>query len=92
MNKKTNYNLVLGIIFLFLIISIGVIIIKPFTEPGIAKPNYLGLAKLGLIPNSECTHSQDAYTSTGVVARTSNGDYAILESKFGDEYCPVRIK
>ena len=57
------------------------------------KPNYLGLAKLGLIPTKQtCSHSQSAYDSTGVYAQMQDGSkYLILMSKFGDESCMVKI-
>ena len=57
-------------------------------------PNYLGLAKLNLIPTTnQCSYNEaKVYTSTDVIANTHEGQYLILESKFGDEYCPIRIK
>ena len=96
MNKKKNFNLIkiMAIsIGIFMIITLAFTFSGSNKDVGIPKTNYLGLAQLGLIPTTnQCSHYQEAYSSTGVVAQTSNGDYAILESKFGDEYCPVRIK
>lgn len=67
-------------------------------QPPISKelppPNYLGLAQMGVIPSQiQCSHSASSYVSTGIAAQGFDGNqYLILESKFGDESCVVKIK
>ena len=76
------------ILLVFLLTSINAKEVKPST------PNYLGSAQLHLIPtNYICSHSQEVYTSTGVVItnQQDGSKYLILQSKFGDESCLTRI-
>jgi hypothetical protein len=95
-HSKSNLNVsVFLIIGLILISAIGFGILtypKEYAKP--SAPNYLGLAQLNLIPTTnQCSYNEaKVYTSTDVIANTHEGQYLILESKFGDEYCPIRIK
>ena len=69
-----NIKIIAISIAILMILTLSFFILQE-KEIGIQKTNYLGLAKLGLIPTTnQCSHSQDTYTSTEVIARTSNGD------------------
>lgn len=94
--KKINMNLPLIIVitaFLFGIISLACIFAENSKSEPLSEPNYLGLAKLGIIPSKmQCSHSANSYYSTGVGMQDKIGNkYVILESKFGDESCLAKI-
>jgi hypothetical protein len=77
------------ILLVFLLTSITSV--KEYPKP--SAPNYLGLANLGLIPTTNTCSYNDAkvYTSTGIIGQVNEKQYLILESKLGNEYCPIRI-
>lgn len=88
MNKPTRFSL-LGIFMVAIILTSFLMINK--TE-SVSKPNYLGLANLGLIPtNIQCSHSIETYDSTDVSISNGKDSYLILQSKFGDESCLYKI-
>jgi len=86
------FSIILGILIVGLISYNFYVVNNVESKP--STPNELGLATLGLIPTVPiCTHNQSAYELTDVGVRDSNGaEYVLLKSKFGDEYCPIRIK
>lgn len=95
-SKKSNLNLplilVMGV-FVFGIISLVNTLVENNKQVTLSEPNYLGLAKLGIIPSKmQCSHSANSYYSTGVGMQDKIGNkYVILESKFGDESCLAKI-
>jgi hypothetical protein len=91
MNKN---RLIIGIIICFLsVIALMIIIIPHPVEAKLTPTNYLGLAKLHIIPTTiQCTHSPETYFSTNVTMMDKKGNrYLILQSKFLDESCLIKI-
>lgn len=80
-------------VFVFGIISLVNTLVENNKQVTLSEPNYLGLAKLGIIPSKmQCSHSANSYYSTGVGMQDKIGNkYVILESKFGDESCLAKI-
>lgn len=96
LHHKPKYNYQVIILYTISFIIVLLLSINTFsmkTTTTISEPNYLGLAKLGLIPSQiECTHEYNAYDSTGVIMQNKEGtQYLILESKFGDESCLYKL-
>lgn len=93
--SKSNmpYAIALGIIIVIFVSSLFIVKIFYKPEQSPQEINHLGLAKLKLIPTvNTCTHNESAYRLTDVGMYDQAGNrYVLLESKFGDEYCPYRI-
>jgi hypothetical protein len=92
--SNLKYPLILLLaMFIVSIFAIGFTIAernKPLQE---LKPDYKGLATLGIIPSKiQCSHSYELYDSTNVGIKDREGNiYLILESKFGDESCLYKL-
>lgn len=94
MHKRTNADVLrITIIAMGLILCVFLIMSINSKAPEFAKPNYYGMALMGLIPSNEVCQMQSSpqlYEPIGLGTTINGKDYDVVKNKLGGETCLVK--